>query len=62
MLEKIFGVDQKKKESLMKEKPIDSARIQNMGGQKDDESCLHFDYLYVTNDLLSSPYSRILFA
>jgi hypothetical protein len=62
MLEKIFGVDQKKKESLMKEKPIDSARIQYMGGQKVDESCLHFHYLYVTNDLLSSPYSRILFA
>jgi hypothetical protein len=34
MFEKIFGVDQKKKESMMKEKPIDSGRIQYMGGHK----------------------------
>jgi len=32
MFKKIFGIDQKKKESLMKEKPIDSGRIQYMGG------------------------------
>jgi hypothetical protein len=66
MFKKIFGVDQKKKESLMKEKPIDSGRIQYMGGHKaypkPEWSDIYFyeDRFEIEVNRISVQYSKII--
>jgi hypothetical protein len=66
MFKKIFGVDQKKKESLMKEKPIDSGRIQYMGGHKaypkPEWSDVYFyeDRFEIEVNRISVQYSKII--
>ena len=66
MFKKIFGVDQKKKESLMKEKPIDSGRIQYMGGHKAypkpewSDICFYEDRFEIEVNRISVEYSKII--
>jgi hypothetical protein len=65
IFEKVFGVDKKKAESMMKEPPIESGEIQYMGGHKAHPSPIKSDVYFFQDRFvivacnITVPYAKI---